>query len=165
MKRVTALLIVILAVPLTTRGQEPPAPAPAPAQNPSETVDVSKLGVSVARIRRELWRAEAKERSGGGPLMLEFTVEVFGTAPKISLLENFPLTGPVPYGGPTHREVVDFLTPQEYRSPTIPFSAMAVWAAQQLWNRSKRQRCEAELEEYKRLVMQGVSVAAPRCTQ
>jgi hypothetical protein len=32
-------------------------------------------------------------------------------------------------------------------------------------NKSKKQRCEAELAEYKQLVMQGVNVAAPRCAQ
>ena len=42
---------------------------------------------------------------------------------------------------------------------------LAVWAAQQLWNKSKKSRCEQELAEYKALVMQGVAVTAPRCTQ
>ena len=164
MRRVTALLVVaIFALPPQGLAQQPPPKdQPAPA---TETVDPSKLGVSLTRIRRALAQAEVKEVGDGPHLKLEFTVEVFGTAPKINLLENFPLTGPVPYGGPTHREVVDFLTPQAYRSPVIPFSTIAYWAAQQLWNRSKKQRCEEELAEYKRLVMQGVAVAAPRCTQ
>ena len=56
----------------------------------------------------------------------------------------------MPYGAPTHREVIDVLTPQAYRSPPIPFSAMAVWRHQQLWQTSKKRRCEAELAEYKR---------------
>jgi hypothetical protein len=106
-----------------------------------------------------------REDLGDYPLSLSFRVEVYGTAPKIDLLRDFPLVGPTPYGAPTHREVIDFLTPEEFRSPVIPFSALAVWAAQKLWNRSKRQRCEEELAEYTRLVMQGVNIAAPRCTQ
>ena len=123
------------------------------------------MGISLNRIQRELKQAEAREDRGDNPLSLEFRVEVFGTAPRIDLLKDYPLIGPTPYGAPTHQEVIDFLTPEEFRSPMIPFSSLAVWAAQQLVNRSKKQRCEAELAEYKRLVMQGVNVAAPRCTQ
>jgi hypothetical protein len=40
-----------------------------------------------------------------------------------------------------------------------------VWAAQKLADRSKKARCEDEIANYRALVMQGVSVAAPRCTQ
>ena len=165
MKRATALFVATLMLPPAALAQQRPATADTEQPPSAESVDPSKLGVSLARIRRELGQAEAKEQSAGVPLKLEFTVEVYGTAPKIGLLENFPLTGPVPYGGPTHRDVLDFLTPKEYRSPAIPFSTLAYWAAQQLWNRSKKQRCEQELADYKALVMQGVSVAAPRCTQ
>ena len=175
-KPVTALLVAILALPLGARAQQRPVPqgsaggevvAPSPAQNPEreDSVDPAKLGVSLDRIRRELSEAEVREHSGERPLRLEFTVKVFGFAPKIDLLENYPLTGPAPYGAPTHREVLDVLTPQEFRSPPIPLSAIASWAAQQLWNRSEKQRCEEELAEYKRLVMQGVAVAAPRCAR
>jgi hypothetical protein len=123
------------------------------------------MGVSLSRIQRELRQAEVREDRGDSPLSLEFHVEVYGTAPTIDLLKDYPLIGPVPYGAPTHQEVIDFLTPEAFRSPMIPFSSLAVWAAQKLVTRSKRQRCEAELAEYKRLVMQGVNVAAPRCTQ
>jgi hypothetical protein len=167
--RASALLFVVamLALPGEGFAQQDAGSAAPPAQQvrSAEPFDPAKLGVSLSRIRRELRQAEAKEQSGDGPLKLQFTVEVYGTAPRIELLENFPLTGPVPYGGPTHGEVLEFLTPKEYRSPVIPFSTIAYWAAQQLVNRSRKQRCEEELAEYKRLVMQGVSVAAPRCAQ
>ena len=156
MKRVVAIfLLAIIAIPHATLAQSQPA----------SSVDATKLGVSLDRIRRELVQAEAKEQSGHDGLKVEFLVEVYGKAPKIDFLENFPLTGPVPYGAPTHREVVDFLTPQAFRSPAIPFSTLAFWAAQKLATRSKKQRCEDELAEYRRLIMQGVPVAAPRCTQ
>jgi hypothetical protein len=155
-----AVLLVMLAMPFQAQAQQSPAD---PAKPPAAPVDPSKMGVSLDRIRRELGEAEVREQRGDAPLRLEFRVEVYGTAPKIDLLKDYPLVGPSPYGAPTHREVIDFLTPEEFRSPPIPFSNLAVWAAQQLWNRSKKQRCEAELEEYKQLVMQGVNVAAPRC--
>lgn len=164
MKRATALFVAILMLPPAALAQQQPATGE--TQNPSaESIDPSKLGVSLARIRRELGEAEVREQGATGPLKFEFTVEVYGTSPRINLLENFPLTGPVPYGGPTHRDVLEFVTPKEYRSPAVPFSAVAYWAAQQLWNKSKKQRCEQELADYKALVMQGVPVAAPRCTQ
>ena len=44
-------------------------------------------------------------------------------------------------------------------------SALAFWAAQQLWDKGKKSRCEEEIANYRALVMQGVSVAAPRCSQ
>lgn len=175
MHRVAALAIVaLLALPAFAAARQTTAPEgsaaphtqPAPQESRSaRSIDATKLGVSLDRIRRELRQADAAENTGDSPLKLAFTVEVYGTAPKIDLLRGFPLTGPVPYGAPTHREVLEFLTPQEFRSPVIPFSAIAYWAAQQLWNKSKKARCEEELAEYKRLVMQGVAVAAPRCTQ
>lgn len=169
MKHATALLLVaMLAIPVAGVAQQPAPGDVTPNSTPTPqgaSIDPSKLGVSLDRIRRELRHAEVKEQQGHGPLRLEFMVEVFGKAPKINLLEGFPLTGPVPYGAPTHQEILDFLTPKEYRSPAFPISAITYWAAQQLWNKSKKQRCEEELAEYKRLVMQGVSVAAPRCAQ
>jgi hypothetical protein len=122
------------------------------------------MGVDLSRIKRELAEAEAEEQSGD-PLRLRFRVEVVGTAPRIDLLEGFKVEGPVPYGPPTHNEVLEVLTPQEFRSPVVPFSSLAVLAAQKLMQYSKKKQCEAEIEEYRRLVMQGVAVAAPRCTQ
>lgn len=128
-------------------------------------VDVSKLGVSLSRIRRELAQAEADEVNADDPLRLRFTVEVVGSAPPIDLLDGFAVEGPVPYGPPTHEEVLNVLTPKEFRSPVVPFYSLAVLAAQKLSQYSRKKQCEAELEEYRRMVLQGINVAAPRCTQ
>jgi hypothetical protein len=176
--RIVAVLIVaslaIAGVPAHAgagRRQEVPATRPADSQpSPSSqtaapSVDPARLGVSLDRIRRKLDEAAARTEAGPDAMHLEFRVDVYGEAPKIDLLRDFPLVGPVPYGAPTHQEVVDFLTPKEFRSPVVPFYGMAVWAAQKLWERSRRQRCEEEIAEYRRLVMAGVAVAAPRCTQ
>lgn len=150
MKTLTTLLIVAaLALPATAAAQD--------------QVDVSKMGVSLERIRRDLV-PDARERVGGSPLNLQIHVEVFGRAPEIDFLEGFDVSGPVSYGPPTHREVLDVLTPREFRSPVMPLSAIAVQAAQWLSQRSQKSRCEAELAEYRALVMQGVNVAAPRCS-
>jgi hypothetical protein len=156
MRRAIAALLVMLSV----------VPAGAAAQGQAQpAIDPAKLGVDLSRIKREL--AEAGEHAGNGddPLRLRFRVEVVGTAPKIDFLEGFNVDGPVPYGPPTHQEVLDVLTPREFRSPVIPFSALAVLAAQKLYDYSRKKQCEAEIEEYRRLVMQGVAVAAPRCAR
>ena len=112
-------------------------------------MDPSKFGVSLDRINRELGEAEDPGQRGDAPLRLEFHVQVYGTAPKIDLLQGFPLVGPLPYGAPTHREVIDFLTPEEFRSPPIPFEPGRVGGPAAV-ECSKKQQCEAELEEYKR---------------
>jgi hypothetical protein len=167
MSRITVIVLVaVLATPTTSLAQAVNGtPAPPKRDGEAATLDPAKLGVSLARIRRELAQAEAEEATGDGQLRLQFVVEVYGQAPKIDLLRDFPVSGPVPYGPPTHQEVLDVLTPQEFRSPMIPFSAIAAWAAHKLSEKSKKQRCEEEIEQYRRLVMAGVAVAAPRCTQ
>jgi hypothetical protein len=99
------------------------------------------------------------------PLRLHFTVEVVGIAPKIDFLEGFNLDGPLSYGAPTHQDVLGVLTPQAFKSPVIPISGLAVAAAQKLYQISKKKQCEVEIEQYRQLVMQGVSIAAPRCSR
>ena len=167
MRRVNALLLVaILAVPSAALAQAPPAqppPDPAPT-DAAPAVDASKLGVSLSRIRRELVQAEESTASDS-PLKLSFTVQVIGVAPKIDLLEGFRLEGAIPYGAPTHREILQVLTPKEHSGGAFPISALAVAAAQKLWQLSKKERCEQEIAAYRQMVMQGVPVSAPRCTQ
>jgi hypothetical protein len=141
-----------------------PQPAPAPAADPS--IDVTKLGVSLNRIQRGLFIAESREKRGGTAMHLEFNVQVYGQAPKIEVLKGVDLfNGPVPGTAPTHGQVLEFLTPQIYRTPAMPVSALAMWAARHFWEKSQKTRCEEEIAEYRALVMQGVNVSAPRCTQ
>ena len=162
----TRLVAVVLAAHLAAPGALwAQAGQPAPESKPP-AVDASRLGVSLDRIKRELAQAEAADAApDDGRIKFSFSVEVVGSAPKIDLLQGFSLKGGVPYGSPTHQEVLDVITPREFRSPAVPFSAIAFWAARQLYEKSKKTRCEEELAEYKRLVMAGVAVAAPRCTQ
>ena len=150
MRVLAALLVALLAMPAGVFAQQ------------GQAVDPSKMGIDLSRIKREL--AEAQEESDD-PLRLRFRVEVVGVAPKIDFLEGFSVEGAVPYGSPTHEEVLNVLTPQEFRSPVVPFSSLAVLAAQKLFEYSKKKQCEAEIEEYRRLVMQGIAIAAPRCSR
>lgn len=161
---VWALAALLVVAPAAALAQDTP-PAQPPAASEAPVVDASKLGVSLSRIRRELAQAASEESGGEDPLRLQFRVQVIGTAPPIDFLEGFAVSGPLPYGAPTHQEVLNVLTPQEYRSPVVPIYGLAVAAAQKLWQYNKKRQCEAELEEYRRLVMQGVAIAAPRCAQ
>ena len=156
MRRVVAFLVgLLIAVPAMTS-----------AQTQSEALDPSRMGVSLDRIREKLVQESSETMTADG-LKLDVRVNVFGEAPTIDFIpEDFNLTfGPVPNSAPSHREHLEFVTPREFRSPVIPVYGLAVWAAQKLADRSKKSRCEQELAEYRALVMQGVAVAAPRCSQ
>jgi hypothetical protein len=155
----TLVLLVGLAAP--GFAQEP---APAPASEPE--IDVTKLGVSLSRIQKGLFIAESREKQGDDGMRLEFNVQVYGKAPKIEVLKDLDLlNGEVPGTAPSHRQMIDFVTPEIYRTPALPVSALAFWAAQHFWEKGKKSRCEEEIANYRALVMQGVSVSAPRCTQ
>jgi hypothetical protein len=172
MRVIAWLLVASVALPASGQAQ-PPATAQSSDQQPpsakppaetSSTVDSSRLGVSLDRIKRELAQAR-EEQSQDSALKLSFTIQVVGQAPKIDLLQGFSLNGPMQYGGPTHREVLDVVTPQAYKAPVMPLSAITYWAAQKLFQKTKKERCEEELRSYRALVMQGVAVSAPNCTQ
>lgn len=140
-------------------------PAPPPADT---TIDATRLGVSLERIQRGLRVTESREkdRQVGNTLRLAFQVQVYGIAPKIEVLKGVDLfNGPVPGTAPSHRQFIDFVTPQIYRTPGLPISTLAFWAATQLVQKSKKVQCEDEIAAYRNLLMQGVNVSAPRCTQ
>jgi hypothetical protein len=158
---VSMMLLVCLAAPCFAQ-----QPQPAPAATPDPSIDVTKLGVSLKRIQRGLFIAESREKQGGDAMHLEFNVQVYGQSPKIEVLKGIDLfNGAVPGTAPSHRQVIEYLTPQIYRTPVMPVSALAMWAAQQFWEKGKKTRCEEEIAQYRALVMQGVNVSAPRCTQ
>jgi hypothetical protein len=162
---VVLLLVMALGAPASLLAQAPAQPPPAPsARTTPSSVDVEKLGVDLSRIKREL-AEPASQESSDSALKLSFTVQVIGVAPKIDFLRGFAIDGPIPYGAPTHSEIVQVLTPQAYRSPVVPISSLAMIAAQKLFQHSKKQKCEAEIEEYRQLIMRGVAVTAPRCSQ
>ena len=99
---------------------------PAAAQN---TVDVAKLPVNLARIQQQLQQTTVREQRDG--LNLRYVVEVFGQAPRIELFAPAPnlMTGPTPYGAPTHQQMIEAVTPQEFRAPAADFGALFRWFA------------------------------------
>jgi hypothetical protein len=100
---------------------------PAVAQ---DQVDVGKLPVNLARIQKQLKQTTVRDESEG--LSLKYVVDVYGQAPRIELFpkrEPGLFTGPPPYGAPTHRQMIEQVTPQEYRAPAADFSALFRWFA------------------------------------
>jgi hypothetical protein len=91
-------------------------------------VDVSRLGIDLTRIQRDLRQAAATQSENHG-LRIRYTVDVYGQAPRIEFFtkEDNLKTGPVPYGAPSHREMLNQVTPIEFRAPIMDFSALLRW--------------------------------------
>ena len=138
--------------------------APRAADAPADAVN---FGVSLERIQRGLRLTESREKARqSGAFHLEYQVQVYGMAPKIEVLKGVDLfNGPVPGTAPSHQQFIEYVTPQIYRTPGLPVSAAAFWLASHFLDKSRKARCEEEIAAYRALLMQGVSVAAPRCTQ
>ena len=100
------------------------AQAAAAQQTP---VDVSRLPLDLSKITRALRQTPGTESHNG--LHIRYTIDVYGTAPRIELFtkEDNLVTGPVPYGAPTHRDMINQVTPIEFRAPIMDFSALLRW--------------------------------------
>jgi hypothetical protein len=95
------------------------------------TIDVKRLPVDLARLTRELRQAQASAESRNG-LHIRYTVDVYAEAPRIEFFtrQDNLQTGPVPYGGPTHREMIEHVTPIEYRAPFADISNLIRWLSE-----------------------------------
>ena len=95
-----------------------------------ETVDVSRLPLNLDRIQRGLRQSAIREERQG--LNLRYVVDVYGQAPPIAIFgpDDNLVHGPLPYGAPTHREMIEHVTPKEYRAPAADFSALVRWLAE-----------------------------------
>ncbi len=111
----------------------------ATAQDAAPSVDVSRLPINVNRIHRELRQASIRE-DHDSPFHLRYVVDVYGIAPRIEIFtdKNTVLTGPVPWAAPTHRDMLDVMTPQEFRAPAADFGALSRWLADKANSKSKR---------------------------
>jgi hypothetical protein len=101
--------------------------APALAQ---ESIDVSRLPIDLDRIQRGIRESAVREEREG--LNLRYRVQIYGDAPPLVLFgpEANLTSGPVPYGAPTHREMVEQMTPKEFRAPTADLGALIRWLAE-----------------------------------
>ena len=137
------------------------------AASPETTVDASKLGVSMSRIKKGLRVTESRQTTSSAPMKLEYQLQVFGAAPRIDILQDFNIGqgAPLSYGAPTHNDFITQWTPQAYRSPVASLSSIAFWAVEKAAKQSQKSKCEEEIANYRQMVMQGMPAAAPRCTQ
>jgi hypothetical protein len=71
------------------------------------------MGVSLKSVRRQASVPPATERRSGTGLRYDFVVDVFGQRPAIDFFKDFDLSrgGPVRYGGVTHQELLNAVTP------------------------------------------------------
>jgi hypothetical protein len=78
-------------------------------------IDVTRLPLDLKRIERQFQQARIREERSG--LTLRYFVEVFAPAPRLVLIrpEDNVEKGPAPYGAPTHRDMLDMMTPQHFR--------------------------------------------------
>jgi hypothetical protein len=105
----------------------PEIEAPSPAAVPEGTAD---LPVSLDRIKRELAISYARPAD---PLRLHYYVEVYGKMQRLDLLKGEDLSSAaVPYGGPTHKDILYQITPEEFRSPPADIGALVALLAQWL---------------------------------
>lgn len=145
-RRTTAvLLIAVLTTPaLAFAQQNPTAAQPAAAPRPesaSSDRDVN-LPVSLERIRRELIHQAARSRNDSRGLDIRYYVEVYGHAPQIQIFspDTDLVHGPVPYGGMTHQEFLNLVTPQEFRAPAADLSMLPALLAKWLAERQKKKQ-------------------------
>ena len=123
----SALLVVGMAAGATAQTPEPaaePAAATAASKEPAE-----QYGLNLARIQRGLRKSAERQDYDG--LNLRYYISVYAPAPSIKLftpLDNL-LYGQAPYGGPTHRDMMNVMTPQEFRAPVADFSGISRWLA------------------------------------
>ena len=133
---VVSSALIALGLAAVASAQEPQAPpAPPAATAPSVAAEnTQQYGLNLARIQRGLQKSAERQEYDG--LNLRYYVSVYAPSPSIKLftpLDNL-LYGQAPYGGPTHREMMDLITPREYRAPVADFSGIARWLA----NKSKK---------------------------
>jgi len=106
------------------------------AKPAESSVDVSRLPLNLDRIKRQVRQSTVRDESDG--LRLRYVVDVFGQAPRIELfggLEN-SLTGPAPYGAPTHQDMLQIMTPQEFSAPAANFGNLFRWLADKAKSKS-----------------------------
>jgi hypothetical protein len=99
--------VVVVAVLLA-----PPALAGQGSKQPAQPT-ADSLGVSLTQIRQQLKNVPEYPPAPGSGMRYEFFVNVYGTRPAIEFFRDFDLStlGPVKWGGVTHQEILNAVTP------------------------------------------------------
>ena len=163
------LAVAALALTLANDPQQPPA-SPVEQAQPREPVQAVQEGavdlpVSLDRIQRALSRPPAIQPRSDRPV---FRVEVFAKQPTVAdILGPDYLIGPVPYGGMTHSEFLNMVTPTEFRGysmftnkegMTIAATSLALqWALMKAVDKLKTARDERAKDAARREVMEAMN--------
>jgi len=126
----TAVLVLVLSLATSAAAGQQERSVPPADPKPQSAVNVDRLPLNLNRISRELRHAaDLQEREG---LRLRYTIQIYGAAPPLDIFneESDLVNGPVPYGAPTHRELIDHVTPREFRPPVADFSALLRWLSE-----------------------------------
>ena len=129
MRRAQVLAIaVMLSVAAPVAGEEQREAQ----QEQQARLDVSRLPLDLERIKQQLQTSTIREERQG--LNLLYFINIYAQAPSLRIFteKDQLVTGPVPYGAPTHKEFLDLWTPVEFRSPPMDFSGFLQWLAQRL---------------------------------
>ena len=112
----TALVLLGTSAVATGQSAAPSSSAALARTGVVATVDVGRLPIDIRRIERQFRQTNIREERDG--LNLRYFVDVYAKAPPIVLFtpEDNLVFGPVPYGGPTHYEMLQMMTPREFRA-------------------------------------------------
>jgi hypothetical protein len=151
MRIILALSFIVFAAPAVAQeAQVPKAPPPAPERSavapPPQSVNPDQLGVSLDRIRIRFQRTGLLEPVfDADKLKLATYVDVVGKAPPLRLfgpdanLKKELTSRAVPFGGPTHRDMLQVMTPQEFRTPAMDITALIEWLSRQFDKEKKEE--------------------------
>jgi hypothetical protein len=118
----TAVLVLGVAPVVSAQSALPPREPVATTGISAETpvpvsgIDVNRLPIDLQRIERRFRQGQIREERDG--LNLRYYIDVFAVAPRIVLFteQDNLRYGPVPYGGPTHNEMLEMMTPRPFRN-------------------------------------------------
>ena len=136
--RLTLLAVVgvlACAQSAAAAGQASSSAAPQASTTTSAPLSPANPPYSVERVKRELRQlppTTITEKQDG--LKLAYYIQVFGSAPTIDFFKGIDLKqGPVPFKAPpTHAEMLEQMTPQQYRHPVADIPSLLVWLGQQM---------------------------------
>jgi hypothetical protein len=156
----TALAVAVLAGAMALL---PPVPvdaqeqAPAPAAQPSAPAPESKLPVSLDRIRRQLRQQSTVETERFEDFRLLTSLNVYGQSPRFELFSpddrrGIPgSAGPIRYGGMTHQEFLQQVTPRNFQAPVMNLSGAAFslgnWISEKRREAQRRKEAEARQDK------------------
>lgn len=118
--RLVVAAVLVVGVARGVSAQSAPEPVGTTGIGPEfpvavSGIDITRLPIDLKRIEQRFRQGQIREERDG--LNLRYFVEVFAKAPNLVLLtkEDNLVYGPVPRTAPTHRDMLDMMTPREFR--------------------------------------------------